>query len=63
MASTRFALLFLSLLVTAVLALYIISRKTENEASKRAGMASWKENARIQSNNLTPTSRQTLGKF
>ena len=57
---TTFSLLFWSLLVTAVLALYIISSKTENEASKIPETRSWKENTHIYNNKFTPTSRQTL---
>ena len=60
--STSFSLLFWALLITAVLALYIISSKTENEASKIQETRSWKENVHIHKNKFTPSSRQTLKK-
>ncbi|KAL9986834.1 hypothetical protein ACROYT_G001040 [Oculina patagonica] len=60
MPSKRFTLLFTSLLLTAVVVLYIISSKTENKASKILETPAWKGNDRIHSNNFTSTSRQKL---
>ncbi|XP_078375795.1 uncharacterized protein LOC144659237 [Oculina patagonica] len=58
--TNAFTVLFTSLLLIAVVVLYIISSKTENKAFKITETPSWKENTRIHSNNVTPTLTQSL---
>ncbi|KAL9958702.1 hypothetical protein ACROYT_G035752 [Oculina patagonica] len=66
MASRRFLLLFTSLIVTAVVALYIVSSKMENEEPDVPQMLSWKENGlkngNIESSKPNPEENQKARK-